>query len=115
LQIPVCTGITISNNFQKPQSGSNPSPNSSPSEVATTPPAEEEVVIDTTRYIRVADVLILNTRNGQLEAAATDAHGRFETGFHVLDCQPEDQFEIRIGSLGAPVAHRFRTGLTHLK
>jgi rhodanese-related sulfurtransferase len=61
------------------------------------------------------DVFILNTRNGQLEAAATDARGRFETGFHVLDYQPEDQFEIRIGGLDAPVAHRFRTGLTNLK
>ena len=49
--------------------------------------------------------------NGQLEAAATDALGRFETGFHVLDYRPDDLFEIRVGSLDAPVVHRFSSEL----
>jgi rhodanese-related sulfurtransferase len=52
------------------------------------------------------EVFIRNIRNDQLEAAATDANGKFETGFHVLDYRPDDQFEIRVGSLNAPVARR---------
>jgi rhodanese-related sulfurtransferase len=70
--------------------------------------SDEQPLVDT-------EVFILNTRNGQLEAAATDANGRFETGFHVLNYQPDDQLEIRIGSLDAPVAHRLSASLVYDK
>ncbi len=68
------------------------------------------IIVSGDQPLADADVFILNTRNGQLEAAATDANGRFETGFHVLDYRPDDQFEIRVGSLNAPVAHRLNAG-----
>ena len=56
------------------------------------------------------DVFIINTRNGQLEAAPTDASGKFETWFHVLDYRPDDQFEIRVGSSDAPITQRLSAG-----
>jgi len=68
------------------------------------------IVVSGEQPLADTDVFILNTRNGQLEAAATDASGRFETDFHVLDYRPDDQFEIRIGSLDAPVAQRLHAG-----
>ena len=62
------------------------------------------VVVSGDRPLASTDVFIRNTRNGQLEAAATDANGRFETAFHVLGYRPDDRFEVRVGSLEAPVA-----------
>ena len=73
------------------------------------------IIVSGDQPLADADVFILNTRNGQLEAAATDASGRFETGFHVLDYRPDDQFEIRVGSLDAPVAHRLSPGPVRVK
>ena len=73
------------------------------------------IIVSGDQPLADTDVFILNTRNGQLEAAATDAQGRFETGFHVLDYRPDDQFEVRIGSLDAPVAHRLSAGLVREK
>ena len=73
------------------------------------------IVVSDEQPLAGTEVFILNTRNGQLEAAATDANGRFETGFHVLDYQPDDQLEIRIGSLDAPVAHRLSASLVYEK
>ena len=55
------------------------------------------------------DVFIRNARNGQLEAAGTDANGRFQTGFHVYDSRADDRFEVLIGSLEAPVVARLTT------
>jgi len=69
------------------------------------------IIVSGDRPLAGTDVFILNTRNGQLEAAATDASGKFETGFHVLDYRPDDQFEIRVGSPDAPVTHRLSAGL----
>lgn len=68
------------------------------------------IIVSGDQPLADTNVFILNTRNGQLEAAATDAQGRFETGFHVLDYRPDDQFEVRVGSLDAPVAHRLSAG-----
>ena len=73
------------------------------------------VIVSGDQPLADTDVFILNTRNGQLEAAATDASGRFETGFHVLDYRPDDQFEVRVGRLDAPVAHRLSAGLVQEK
>lgn len=64
------------------------------------------IIVSGGRPLAGTNVFILAIRNGQLEAAATDASGKFETAFHVLDYRPDDQFEIRVGSLDAPVAHR---------
>ena len=36
-------------------------------------------------------------------------------GFHVLDYQPDDQYEILVGSLDAPVARRLNTSLVYEK
>jgi len=69
------------------------------------------IVVSGDQPLADTNVFILNTRNGQLEAAATDASGKFETGFHVLGYRPEDQLEFRVGSLHAPVAQRFSAGL----
>ena len=69
------------------------------------------VIVSGDRPLAGTDVFIINTRNGQLEAAATDASGKFETGFHVLDYRPDDEFEIRVGSPDAPVAHRLSADL----
>ncbi|MCP4767679.1 MAG: rhodanese-like domain-containing protein [Gammaproteobacteria bacterium] len=73
------------------------------------------IILSGDRPLMDTDVFIRNTRNGQLEAAETDASGRFETGFHVLDYRPDDQFEVRVGSLDAPVAHRLSAGLVSEK
>jgi len=69
------------------------------------------VIVSGDRPLAGTDVFIRNARNGQLEAAQTDASGRFETGFHVYGYRPDDEFEIRVGSLDAPVAHRLDAGL----
>ncbi len=53
-------------------------------------------------------VFIRHTRNGQLEAVATDAAGRYETEFHVLGFRADDHFEVHVGSLDAPVSFRLR-------
>ncbi len=54
------------------------------------------------------DVFISHTRNGQLEAVAVDASGQFETEFHVLGFRADDRFEVRVGSLEAPVRIRLQ-------
>lgn len=66
------------------------------------------LVSDAGAVLAHTDVFIRNLRSNQLEAARTDAAGRFETGFHVLGYQPDDQFELRIGDLNAPVTLRTR-------
>ena len=72
------------------------------------PPTQELAfsgrIVDGKRPLAHVDVFIRNLRNGQLEAAATDADGRFQTGFHVYDYQSDDLFELLIGSLDAGVA-----------
>ncbi len=72
------------------------------------------IIVSGERLLAGTDVFIVNIRNGQLEATAMDASGVFETGFHVLDYRPDDQFEIRVGSLDAPVAHRLKEFSYHL-
>ena len=56
------------------------------------------------RPLTGTDVFIRHVRNGQLEAVATDASGRFETDFHVLDFRAEDRFDVLVGSLEASVS-----------
>ena len=60
------------------------------------------------RALEQTDLFIRNLRNGQLEAARTDASGRYRTGFHVLGYRPDDLFELRIGNLNAPAVGRMR-------
>jgi rhodanese-related sulfurtransferase len=68
------------------------------------------IVVSNSRPLADTDVFIRNIRNGQLEAAATDSSGRFETGFHVLGYRADDRFEVRVGSLDAPVTYRISAG-----
>lgn len=62
------------------------------------------------RYAANTDVFIRNPRNGQLEATLTDHRGRFSTDFRVYGYRAEDEFELRIGSLDAPVSQRVTVG-----
>ena len=47
-------------------------------------------------------VFIRNTRNGQLEAATTNANGYFETEFHVMSFREDDIFQVHVASLDSP-------------
>ena len=69
-------------------------------------------VLDGARPIAHTDVFIRNQRNGQLEAAATDADGRFATGFRVYDYRPDDRFTVLVGSLD-PGQADLTVNLTH--
>ncbi|MEM7561902.1 MAG: rhodanese-like domain-containing protein [Pseudomonadota bacterium] len=54
-------------------------------------------------------VFLKNQRNGQLEAAPIDNNGYFKIDFHVYGHQSGDNFELRLGSLGADVIDTIRS------
>lgn len=64
------------------------------------------ILVEDGQPLAHTDVFIRNTRNGQLEAAVTDAGGRFQTGFHVYDFSSDDRFEVRVGRLDARVVRQ---------